>query len=255
MDLSELIVTKIIAVNRINHPTGTYTTKNRPYCALTLKLSGHTVYTHKGEDFVSNNSHLIFVPAGASYTFSNQVSGECIQVEFIADVKDTSIVSVPITGSPELQSLLEKIERAFTFKKAGYMPYCLSGLYRLLYFMSSQTGQGYLADRKKQRLQPGLDYLETHYQDPNLNVEQLAAAADVSQVYFRKLFTEIYEMPPKKYIGLIRMSKAKELLLTKELSVQQVAEEVGFHDVYSFCKSFRKAFDCTPSQYRKAHWN
>ena len=72
MDLSELIVTKIIAVNRVNHPTGTYCVKARPYCALTLKLSGHTVYTQRNQKCISDNSHLIFVPAGASYTFSNQ---------------------------------------------------------------------------------------------------------------------------------------------------------------------------------------
>ena len=61
-------------------------------------------------------------------------------------------------------------------------------------------------------------------------------------------------MPPKKYIGLIRMTKAKELLLTGEVTVQQVAEAVGFRDVYGFCKAFRKAHDCTPTEFRKARW-
>lgn len=254
MDLSELIVTKVVAVNRVNHPTGSYCVKNRPYCALTLKLRGHTVYTQVGSKHISDNGHMIFVPAGADYTFANEDPGECIQVEFTADIKDTDIISTPVSNSPELQSILEKIERSFTFKKPGFHAYCLSGLYRLLYSMSIQGVQGYLTGLKKQRLQPGLEYLETHYQDLGLSVAQMAEAADVSEVYFRKLFTEVYGMPPKKYLNLIRMSKAKELLLTKEISVQQVAEEVGFHDVYSFCKSFRKAHDCTPTQYRKSHW-
>lgn len=255
MDLSELIVTRIIAVNRVNLATGAYSVKSRPYCALTLKLRGRTVYTQNGREHISDSSHLIFVPAGADYNFRSEELGECIQVEFTADPPDTGIVSCLVNNSPELLSTLEKIERSFTFKKPGFHAYCLSGLYRLLYSMSAQSGQGYLTGLKKQRLQPGLDYLEAHYQDLTLSVGMLAEAADVSEVYFRKLFTEVYGMAPKKYIGLIRMSKAKELLLTKEVTVQQVAEEVGFHDVYSFCKSFRKAHDCTPTQYRKAHWN
>lgn len=254
MDLSELIVTQVVAVNRVNHPTGAYAVKNRPYCALTLKLRGHTVYTQNGSRYISDNSHMIFVPAGADYSFYNEEPGECIQVEFIANVQDTGIISAAVSNSAELQAILEKIERSFTFKKPGYHAYCLSGLYRLFYSMTAQSQNGYLANIKKQRLQPGLDYLETHYHELGLSVAQMAEAADVSEVYFRKLFTEVYGMPPKKYLNLIRMSKAKELLLTKEVSVQQVAEEVGFHDVYSFCKSFRKAHDCTPTQYRKAHW-
>ena len=253
VDLSELIVTKVIAVNRVNHPTGAYSVKNRPYCALTLKLRGHTIYTQNGQKHISDSSHMIFVPAGADYSFTNEEPGECIQVEFTADPKDMNIVSTPISNSAELQTMLEKIERSFTFKKPGFHAYCLSGLYRLIYSMSTQS-QGYIGNIKKQRLQPGLEYLEHHYQDLNLNVAQMAEASDVSEVYFRKLFTEVYGIPPKKYLNLIRMSKAKELLLTKEISVQQVAEEVGFHDVYSFCKSFRKAHDCTPTQYRKSHW-
>lgn len=254
MDLSELIVTKVVAVNRVNHPTGTYSVKNRPYCALTLKLRGQTVYTQNGGEHISDNGHIIFVPAGADYSFVNKEPGECIQVEFTADLKDTRLISAPVSNSAELQAILEKIERSFTFKKPGFHAYCLSGLYRLFYSMTAQSQHGYLGNLKKQRLQPGLEYLERHYQELSLNVAQMAEAADVSEVYFRKLFTEVYGMPPKKYLNLIRMSKAKELLLTKEVSVQQVAEEVGFHDVYSFCKSFRKAHDCTPTQYRKSHW-
>ena len=254
MNLSELIVTRIIAVNRVNMATGAYSVRHRPYCALTLKLRGRTVYTQNGREYISDCNHLIFVPAGAHYSFHPEELGECIQVEFIADLTNTGILSCPVNNSAELQTILEKIERSFTFKKPGYHAYCLSGLYRLLYSMTAQNPQGYLIDLKKQRLQPGVEYLESHYQEPDLNIDKMAKASDVSEVYFRKLFTEVYGMPPKKYVNLIRMSKAKELLLTKEVTVQQVAEKVGFHDVYSFCKSFRKAHDCTPTQYRKSRW-
>lgn len=255
MDLSELIVKKIVAVNRVNLAEGAYTVKDRPYCALTFKLRGRTVYTQKGREHISDNAHLIFVPAGATYSFCNEELGECIQVEFIADLTDTGIVSCPVNNGAEILSSMERIERSFTFKKPGYSAYCLSGLYKLIYQMISQTEHRYLAGLKKQRIQPGLDYLESHYHDFSLNIDTLAEVCGVSQVYFRKLFTEVYGMPPKKYMNLIRMTKAKELLLTKEVTVQQVAEEVGFHDVYSFCKSFRKAHDCTPTQYRRSHWN
>ena len=50
------------------------------------------------------------------------------------------------------------------------------------------------------------------------------------------------------------MEKAKGMLLSREMSIRQVAEETGFSDIYSFSKAFRKLNDCTPSEYRKKRW-
>ena len=47
------------------------------------------------------------------------------------------------------------------------------------------------------------------------------------------------------------LEKAKGMLLSREMSVRQVAEETGFSDIYAFSKAFRKANDCTPSEYRR----
>jgi AraC-like DNA-binding protein len=254
MDLSELIVRRIVAVNRVNLAVSTYSIKNRPYCTLTFKLKGRTVYNQDGQDFLSDSTHVIFVPAGASYSFRCEESGECIMVEFSADNTGTALGSFAVHNEAEIESILTKLERSFTFKKPGFEAYCLSGLYRLLYYIISQNESQYLAGLKKKRIEPGLNYLESNYQELAMDTRKLAELCGISEVYFRKLFTEVYGTSPKKYLGLIRMAKAKELLLTKEITVQQVAEKVGFRDVYSFCKSFRKTHDCTPTEYRKAHW-
>lgn len=255
LDLSDLIVREVVAVNRVNRATGTYSVRQRPYCALCYKVAGKSEYVQNGITFPSDSAHIVYIPSGASYHYSCRENGECVIVEFCCDDPGAQMQSFVVNNSADILPTLDKIERAHTFKKAGYKAYCLSGLYRLLYYMVSQDESRYLAGLKKQRIQPGLDYLESHYQDHALSVQTLAEISGVSEIYFRKLFTEIYGTPPKKYINLIRMSKARELLLTGEVSVQQVAEAVGFRDVYSFCKSFRKAHDCTPTQYRKIRWN
>lgn len=254
MDLSDLIVQHVVEVNRVNREVGTYTVRRRPYCILCYKVTGRSVYMHQETPYLSDSSHIVFIPRGATYRYRCEESGECIIVGFSCDASQLQLQSLAVSNSADILSTLERIERAYTFKKTGYQAYCMSGLYRLLYDMVSQNENRYLAGVKKQRIQPGLDYLEKHYQDYALNVQTLAEASGVSEIYFRKLFTEIYGMPPKKYISLIRMSKARELLMTGEVTVQQVAEATGFRDVYSFCKSFRKAHECTPTQYRKSHW-
>jgi len=253
--LSDLIVREVVAVNRVNRAPGTYAVHRRPYCALCCKITGRSEYIQNGIVFPSDREHIVYIPSGATYRYSCLEEGECVIVEFQAEEPGELLQSFAVNNRAEILATLEKIERAHTFRKTGFRVYCLSGLYQLLHGMLSQNESRYLSNLKKSRIQPGLDYLERHYQDTALSVQILADMSGVSEVYFRKLFAEIYGMPPKKYINLIRMTKAKELLITGEIPVVQVAEAVGFRDVYSFCKAFRKAHDCTPTEYRRLHWN
>lgn len=254
MDLSFLIVREVVAVNRVNRSPGTYAVRKRPYCALCCKLSGKSEYIQEGTVYPSDSGHIVYIPSGATYEYRCLEKGECVIVEFSAEEPGEKLQSLSVSNGTELRSNLEKLARAHTFRTAGYRAYCLSGLYRLLYDAVAQSGSRYLSPGKKARLEPGLAYLESHYREPGLDVGMLAEAAGISEIYFRKLFTEVYGMPPKKYISLVRMSRARELLLTGESTVQQVAEAVGFRDVYSFCKAFRRDNDCTPTEYRKGHW-
>ena len=255
MGLSDIVITKIVAVNRMNDAVGTYSTKNRQQYGLCYKYAGRTTYIHNGKSYTNDSDHITFIPKGSSFQYMREEQGGCIIVEFLAEHAGDEFETFVINNGAEILSILTKLERAFTFKKPGYMAYCMSALYKLLFSVIAQNGNPYLAKIKKHRIQPGVEYLENHYNDCNLNIQQLANVSGVSEVYFRKMFTEIYGIPPKKYINLIRITKAKELLLSDEISMQQISEEVGFHDVYSFCKAFRKANDCTPTEYRKNHTN
>lgn len=253
MVLSNIVIKKIVAVNRMNDAVGIYSTKNRQQCGLCYKYAGRTTYIRDGKSYTNDSDHIVFLPQGSSFQYTREEQGGCIIVEFLAENAGNEIETFVINNGAEVLSILTKLERAFTFKKPGYMAYCMSALYQLHFSIITQNGNPYIAKVKKRRIQPGVEYLENHYHDYNLSIQQLAEVSGVSEVYFRKLFTEIYGIPPKKYINLIRITKAKELLLSDEISIQQISEQIGFHDVYSFCKVFRKANDCTPTEYRKNH--
>lgn len=254
MDISCLVVRRIVAINRVNRMTGVYSVQNRPLCALCYKIRGHSVYTQNGVKYISDGEHMVFVPQGACYQFNCQERGECVILEFEAEGPGNQLSTFAIHNKNETLSLLDKIERAHTFRKPGHSAYCLSGLYKLFFYMSAHNESAYADTIKKRKIKAGLDYMESHYSESALSSRRLAEISGISEVYFRRLFTEIYDMTPKKYLSLIRLAKAKDLLLTREIPVQQIAAEIGFHDVYSFCKAFRKLNDCTPTEYRKRHW-
>ncbi len=54
-----------------------------------------------------------------------------------------------------------------------------------------------------------------------------------------------------EYITAKRVQKAKELLADERLSVEKVANEVGYKDYFYFTKVFKKAVGISPSKYRK----
>ena len=55
------------------------------------------------------------------------------------------------------------------------------------------------------------------------------------------------------YLTELRISKAKELLCGETLSVQDVAETVGYSDLKYFSRLFKKATGVSPSDYKKLY--
>jgi AraC-like DNA-binding protein len=49
---------------------------------------------------------------------------------------------------------------------------------------------------------------------------------------------------------IIKLERARMLLSVGDMTVQQVASELGFYDTAYFCRVFKKAFGITPTQYR-----
>ncbi|MEL7534180.1 MAG: helix-turn-helix transcriptional regulator, partial [Bacteroidota bacterium] len=57
--------------------------------------------------------------------------------------------------------------------------------------------------------------------------------------------------PPMSFVRKIRLHKAKELLFSTELSVSEIAYDLGFSDPHYFSRAFKKEFGQSPSQVRK----
>ena len=54
------------------------------------------------------------------------------------------------------------------------------------------------------------------------------------------------------YIAQLRIQRAKELLEDETMSIQEIAEIVGYNDYFYFTKVFKKVQGISPSKYRKS---
>ncbi len=74
----------------------------------------------------------------------------------------------------------------------------------------------------------------------------LARLAAMSPSKLKQTFKEIYGLPVYQYYQKHRMNKAKAMLLSKNYSEHEVAEELGFANRSNFIKAFHKSFGQTP---------
>lgn len=96
-----------------------------------------------------------------------------------------------------------------------------------------------------------LNYIQQHYQ--TVTVEELSRHFAVSTSWISRVFHKNAKMTIADAIQQIRVQKACELLRSTSLSVQAIAEQVGYQDVTYFIRMFKKHQQITPLRYRKSY--
>jgi AraC-like DNA-binding protein len=84
---------------------------------------------------------------------------------------------------------------------------------------------------------------------------RLAESVNLSPSRLHQLFKRETGMPPARYLRLLRMQSARELLETTHLSVKQVMARVGVTDESHFVRDFKKSYGLTPARYRERFQN
>lgn len=93
-------------------------------------------------------------------------------------------------------------------------------------------------------------YFDEHYRE-KISLNQIASNMYLSPVYISKIFKNETGDTPINYLISLRMEKAGELLEKNPLlSVQKVADEVGYEDAYHFSKLFKKYHGISPVYYK-----
>ncbi|MDA8174346.1 MAG: response regulator transcription factor [Nitrospiraceae bacterium] len=84
------------------------------------------------------------------------------------------------------------------------------------------------------------------------SLESLSAEAGVSKYHFCRTFKKYTGLSPMHYLARVRIERAKELLQSTPFSISAVAAEVGFNDLSSFIKHFKRVAGCTPRTFKRS---
>ncbi len=115
--------------------------------------------------------------------------------------------------------------------------------------------QKYFQTKKIQETKPiriVKDYLKQHYAE-SIGLEDAAALVDLNSVYLSVLFKRSTGVNFNDYLTEIRMSEAKKFLVQTNLTINEIAEKVGYGNSKYFSQLFTKIVGLKPTVYRKLH--
>ncbi|MDC8004128.1 response regulator [Aureisphaera galaxeae] len=84
-----------------------------------------------------------------------------------------------------------------------------------------------------------------------VSTESLVNSLGTSRTQLHRKVKALTGMSIMRYVNRIRLERAKELLEKSQLSVSEIAYEVGFEDTSYFSSNFKKMYKATPSSFRK----
>ena len=135
--------------------------------------------------------------------------------------------------------------------------WCVWKSVELLYLLSTQEEQerdalpSPMPDRNLARqLAETRRYMEENLDEP-LTIPTLSRRACLSATTFKEEFRRMYGLPVHTWLRQRRLERAAELLHTSGLSLETVAQAVGYSSVSQFAATFRRYYGVTPGKYRK----
>ncbi len=251
--LEEDFSVKILSVQKLRWDFNNTFVKARPYNAISFRLKGNSDFSDGSGSVHLNYGDILFMPENVDYHLKS-AEEEIIVIHFQLDGKKQDHFEVihPKHIS-RYEALFENIYREWTKREQGYYFKSMAYFYTLFSMLSKHlplvTDSAYLKIKKS------VEHLNQSFTDADLSVSVLAAISGMSDTYFRKIFFEVFNTTPLKFINELRVDYAVELLETGYYSVESISEKCGFADPKYFSTVFKRYKGCSPSEYKKTFHN
>jgi AraC-like DNA-binding protein len=171
----------------------------------------------------------------------------------IADVINRSAIFKTTWEISTISTLVHTIFDEMKEKKE-YHQECVRGLvYSLVFEIAKYNGKRdnrMFGKNISLQLGNAIDYVEFHYAD-EFKIADLADECHMSETHFRRVFQEKMNMSPIEYVNFVRVKKACELIDKTDVSMEEVAERVGFSTPSTFNRNFRRIMGTSPYQWKK----
>lgn len=221
-----------------------------------IKIGDREYHPKKGQ--------MVLMPAGIlqSYSVVNSNTFKKYWCHFTAKIGDINLfdfIDVPniinVDDNEKLMELFEELIAAQENQKLYSLLKEKAILTEIIsYYLEKAQADNFKLSKfsSVEKINSVLKYIQEHISE-NITVEILANHVHFHPNYFTNVFKKYMGMPPIQYINKIKYEKAKYLLKTTGLHINEIASRTGFCDIYYFSKSFKNYSGYSPSDFRNIY--
>ena len=235
-------ITEIIGVDHIEWKAQKCKVLPRDYSALAFRIkgSGHICYNETNISVSTNN--ILYLPQNIGYS-AEYSDTELIVIHFKTQNADQVTEVFSFENTEKIYKLFLEALTIWENKKTGYKIMTISILYKILATVYKETHNHSLP----QAFINAVSLINSNYKDNSLSIKQICLEAEISETYFRRLFSEYYKKTPVAYINGLRIEYARNLI-ANGMSIEAAAYSTGFNDPKYFSRVIKKHFNCTPRE-------
>ncbi len=219
-----------------------------------------------GEEFVAKAGDVVIINPGCTHeaTAIEEISYRVMMFELVAQFAQDKTayrllrpfvthasVFMPLINDSEVLEIIEQIFKVTGEKRKGFQLMQVGLVYQFLSVLfEKHQDTRYVRPVAEGRLRQVIEYIADHYCE-EISSSSISEMFGYDESYFCRLFKSVVGVRPMEYIRVLRLEKARRLLINEKIGISKVALECGFSDMNYFTRCFRRHYGITAGEYRK----
>ncbi len=268
-DSLDVLQVKLLISEEINNKTTWY--------AKDMTCDFHKIYFPTDSEFILSDSdgehtvtkgQIAIIPAGHNHSYNTAPDKgfSKLYCHFLADIaNDNFFKAINADGKITIlnisdSSVYNNIKKVFFELVEGYQNYLYNNsISTILYNKSKVTELLSLimnimnpktVSSNINKFEDSISYMKKNL-SKQVTLQELADNMHFHAAYYGRIFKQYFGMSPMKYMNNLRIEKAKQLLLTTDLTLEKVCEQIGMNNTFYFSSQFKKATGMSPTAFRK----
>lgn len=231
---------------------------------LKIYIEESVFHANSGDLYFVNSGELHFMEsdeAGVEYftilfplEFISFQTEDALEQEVFLPLRQKQLLFPMVVTETEKKQLSAWLEEMLSVNREQHTGYQLRTRILLLELLEYLLEDGRLqaADyANTNQLQRDLvAFVQKHYTE-KISLAMLAEEFHLSEKYVSWYFKEHFSIGFMQYVMHLRMSRAKDMLVTTEGTITDIALSCGYQSVNLFIRNFKETYGITPLQYRK----
>jgi len=259
----------------------TYSSKNRNVyvedCRLFYVISGSGKILVQNNEVSLTKNTLFYCAGGINYTINTEEHLHLYSLNFdlsqtkrelimplipqdfyktnkhcpidFCDIKDSRFLNsfFILNNGAEFKSSIASIIKEYSEQKIYFRESCSSALKKLLIDLHKNSFD--IQTNSTDAVNKIIEYINLNFTKEIKNTD-LAEIAGYHEYYLNRIFIKYTGMSMHKYVLSLRINESKRLLLNTDMSISEIASQIGFNSTTHFSTYFKNETKISPFKYR-----